>query len=209
MTSTATAWDWTPAARRGLSGDVSDIVLAAPSIAGGAVTVGGSSSIAASVWGAAAVPVVGAIVAGVTIGLMALFNRKGPKQKVATTQIVDSVEPMLADNRDGYLAGPRTRSSQAQALANFEAGWDYVVQNCGDVVMGDPGKRCISERTRGGRWDWFALYRDPIANDADVQPDPSIIDAVFGAPGGGRSPVPLFVALGLAVGALFIVGGRS
>lgn len=207
MRISSTALDWS--ARHGLSGDMSDIVLAAPSIAGGAVTAGGSSSLAASVWGAAAVPVVGAIVAGVTIGLMALFNRKGPKQKVATTQIVDSVEPMLAENRDGYLNGPRTRSSQAQALANFDAGWEYVRQNCGDVSMGDPGKRCISERDRGGRWDWFTLYRDPIAHDPDVQPDPSVIDAVFGDPGGGgRSPLPLFLALGLAMTAL-MMGGRS
>lgn len=206
MRVTATDWGWQ---QRGLAGDMSDIVLAAPSIAGGGVTVGGTSSVAASIWGAAAVPVVGAIVAGVTIGLMALFNRKGPKQKIATTQIVDSVEPMMAENRDGYLSGPRTVSSQAQALANFDAGWEYVRQHCGDATMGEPGKRCISERQRGGRWDWFALYRDPIANDASVQPDPGIVDAVFGDPtGGGRSPVPLIAGLGLAVAAL-LMGGRS
>lgn len=211
MMATATTWDWMPAHRGGLAGDVSDIVLSAPSIAGGVVTAGGSSSLAAGVWGAAAVPVVGAIVAGVTIGLMALLNRKGPKQKVATTQIVDSVEPYLAENRDGYFAGPRTRSSQAQALANFDAGWDYVRQNCGDATMGDPGKRCISERDRGGRWDWFALYRDPIVNDPGVQPDPAspgVVEAIFGGGPSSNSPVPLFLAMGLAVAALML-GGRS
>ena len=156
----------------GLGDTTQQIVLTAPQIAGGVLTAGGSSSIAAGIWGAAAVPVIGGIVVGVTLALTMLFARKGPKQKVATTQIVDAVEPHLRDNLDGYFAGPRTVSSQRQALANFDAGWQYVLENCGQTVMGDPGRRCVEERQPGGQWDWFVLYRDAIANDPEVTADP-------------------------------------
>jgi hypothetical protein len=37
--------------------------------------------------------------------------------------------------------------------------------------LGDAGARCISDRQRGGKWDWFAYYRDPIANDSNVISD--------------------------------------
>lgn len=36
-----------------------------------------------------AVPVVGAAIAGVTLAITAWLNRAGPRQKVATTKIVD------------------------------------------------------------------------------------------------------------------------
>lgn len=156
----------------GLGNTTEQIVMTAPQIAGGVLTAGGSGSIAAGLWGAAAVPIIGGIVVGATLALSALFARKGPKQKVATTQVVDAVEPHLRDNLDGYFSGPRTVSSQRQALANFDAGWQYVLENCGQTVMGEPGRRCIDERQPGGRWDWFALYRDPIANDPEVMADP-------------------------------------
>ncbi|MBK7927073.1 MAG: hypothetical protein IPJ98_06100 [Bryobacterales bacterium] len=180
------------------------LVVSAPSIAGGILTAGGTSSIAATTWGTLAIPVIGAAVAGVTIGLTLLFARKGPKQKVATTKIVDQVEPLLEENLQGYLNGPRTRTAQEQAMQNFLAGWQFVVDHCNIPEMGDPGQRCVSERTRGGKWDWFALYYDPIANDAGVKADPGLTDQVSALFGGGassllssKSPVLPVLALGL------------
>jgi len=110
---------------------------------------------------------IGLAVAGAVVGLMALFNRKGGRQKIAATEIVKRLEPLLKDNRDGYLSGPRTAASQEVALANYDAAWQWLrsEQNCGNPKLGDPGRRCISERARGGRWRWPARYRDPIAND--------------------------------------------
>lgn len=184
------------------------IVLGAPAIAGQVLTSGGSASLAATAWGAAAVPVVGAVVAGVTIALALIFARKGPRQKVATTQIVDAVEPKLAENRDGYLNGPRTRSSQAQAIQNFLAGWEYVRQQCGAPEMGEPGRRCIVERDRRGVWDWWALYHDPIARDTP-QDDPiipglpSVNDLFQYSDTAGVSWLPLAIGSGLIALALF------
>jgi hypothetical protein len=134
----------------------------------------------------AAVPVIGAAVAGVTLGLQLLFNRKGPQQKIAATKIVDQLEPLLKNNVQAYMSGPRTRSSQAAALKNFDDAWAYLTsaEACGNPQLGNPGKACISDRSRGGRWDWFSYYRDPIAQDPDVKEDPvadSIAQLIPGA----------------------------
>ncbi len=144
------------------------IAMTAPAIAGASLS---AASAAGAGWATAAIPIVGPIIAGVTVGLMLLFARKGPRQRVATTQIVDAVEPLLQDNLQGYLSGPRTQSSQQQALANFDAGWQYVVDQCNIPEMGNPGKACVTDRQPGGQWDWFAYYRNPIASDT-VTPDP-------------------------------------
>jgi len=85
------------------------------------------------------------------------------------------------ENLNGYLTGPRTRSSQLQALANFDAGWQFVVSQCNIPEMGEPGQRCTSDRqsgacvwrdAQGECWNWFKGYRDPIANDPNVKDDP-------------------------------------
>jgi hypothetical protein len=172
-----------------------------------------------------AVPVIGAVVAGVTLALLAIFSRKGPKQKVATTEIVNKVEPLLQENLAGYMAGPRTRSSQAQALENFKAGWQFVVDNCDVPVMGNPGQECVKDRQRGGEWDWFSYYYDPIANDSQVIPDPPVGSTVTrGAdgtvtvtpPAGALDqlttetgiPAPLLLA-GVALVAALMMGGQK
>ena len=137
----------------------------------------GATTVAMASW---VVPVIGAVVAGVTLALVAWFNRKGPKQKVQTTKIVNELEPMLQENLRGYQQGPHTVSSQAQALANFDAVWNTLVENCRLEQYGDPGKRCIADRQAGSCqwqeggtcWNWFVGYRDPIANDPNVKADP-------------------------------------
>jgi hypothetical protein len=186
------------------------IALSAPSIAGATI---GSLAAAHVGWAAAAIPIVGPVIAGVTLGLMALFARKGPRQKVATTQIVDQVEPLLAKNRDEYLALPvHNTSAQQQAIANFEAGWQYVVEHCGIPEMGDPGQRCISERKRGGRWDWFALYLDPIANDPNVVPDDVLLSATGGAghsSSASESGNSLLIAGAALILGVLLFGGTS
>lgn len=161
-----------------------------------------SGVLPASGWMTSIIPVIGPIIAGVTFGISKLFNRQGPRQKVATTLIVDKVEPLLQQNLNGYMSGPRNISSQAQALANFDAGWTYVVNNCQIPEMGDPGIRCVRERQAGGQWDWFARYRDPIANDTQVSADAVTrvtVDPVTGqvVPSSGASMIPLLLAGGL------------
>lgn len=183
----------------------------APAAAAGAGAGAATTAATASL----AVPIIGLAIAGVTLALVALYSRKGPKQKVATTEIVNKVEPLLKQNLAGYMAGPHTVSSQAQALANFDAGWQYVVDNCSIPEMGNPGKACVSDRQPGGKWDWSSYYRDPIANDTQVKPDPvvdqvgNLIDSVTGglfkSSGGGGGMGWLLLA-GLAVAGVFLLG---
>ncbi len=161
---------------------------------GGAATTAAMSSVV--------IPIIGVAVAGVTLALIAIFNRKGPKQKTETTQVVEEVIRQLQANLAAYQAGPHTISSQAQALANFDAGWQLILQNCGQQEMGDPGQRCILERMprrlcdvaysnpsavvswwkpdlnevlshqECGKYEMQGDLRDPIANDPNVRPDP-------------------------------------
>lgn len=181
------------------AGTAQQIALSVPSMVGGVLTAGGTttfaagtvvggSSIGASIFGAAAVPIIGIAVVGVTIALMLIFSRKGPKQKTESTHIVEALIAQLQDNLAAYMSGPRTQSSQQQALNNFDAGWTWLVsdQGCGNPELGDPGHRCISERQRGGIYDMWKDLRDPIANDPQVKPDP-----VAGGPvdGSGTSTV--------------------
>lgn len=123
---------------------------------------------AASAW----VPLIGPAIAGITLAIGLLLNRKGPKQKIAATQIVNDLEQQLKANLAAYQAGARTQTNQAAALANFDAAWAWLesAEGCGAAALGEPGRRCITDRARGGRWDWASYYRDPIANDK-AEPD--------------------------------------
>lgn len=102
------------------------------------------------------------------------------RDKVATTNIVNEVEPYLQHNLEAYFEGNRSTADQQQALANFDGLWSQVVQACNNPAFGDPGRRCISERQRGGKWDWFSYYRDPITNDPEVKQVNAIASTLFG-----------------------------
>ena len=194
----------------------------APLWAGTGTAVATGAGTATAVAGASlAIPIIGAAVAGVTLALVAIFSRKGPKQKIATTEMVEKLANaqgtgMMQQNLQAYMDGPRTKSSQAQALANFDAMWQWLLDNCGDPSMGDPGKACIADRQRGAKWDMAAGNRDPIANDPNVKPDPilgatgELIDSVtgqlFGTSSGGTGY--LILAALLLAGVFFIGGGK-
>lgn len=197
---------------RGMTGlgttQTAGIVLSAGSIGATAAT----GAIATSL--AIAVPIVGAAIAGITLAIGAWINRKGPGQKILTTKIVDEAEPILVQNLQAYQSGPHTLSSQQVALANFDNVWSQVEQACGNPQYGNPGQACINDRKRGSTkgYDWFALYRDPIANDPNVKPDPITdafgnltnaagqpVDASGNVVASSPSLVPLFLIAGVAL----------
>jgi hypothetical protein len=163
----------------GLAPQAKSIIVSAPSIAGGILTAGGSASIAAAAWGLAAIPIIGAVVAGVTIGLTLLFNRKGPQQKIASTKIVDAIEngfvdpntgqshPGLKQNLVGYFTGPRTESARAQAIQNFQGAWQYVQSHCAE--LGEPGERCVNDR-QAGACKWIREAGSEMTQYDGIQP---------------------------------------
>lgn len=85
----------------------------------------------------------------------------------ATTQIVNGLEPLLRANMNAYLAGPGTCADQAAALAAFDSAmlWLISPKGCGNGAYGSAGNACVADRSPGGKWDWTAMYRNPIAND--------------------------------------------
>lgn len=199
-------------------------ILLAPGIVGGVSSgvagVATGTSLAAAIFPAAIVPLIGPAIVGITIALTLIFSRKGPKQKTAATAIVNDVEPLLRDNVTAYLSGPRTVQSQKQAIQNFLAGWQGVLDNCGVAALGNPGKNCISERQEGAHphWDgcppegcqnWFQMYLDPIRNDTPISASgssagggSSVIDASVSVGGADIPLLPLLIGGGLLVGVM-------
>lgn len=166
-----------------------------------------------------AAPIAAIVVGIAAIGVSIANQFHGCGQTcIAASQIADKVEVYLKQNKDAYLsASPRYRSLQLAALNNFDLAAKAMNQACGDPALGDAGQRCISERlVRGGSapWcptgtgcDWYILYRDPIANDSTVVPDPaeaSSYTSSLGLSTGGGFPVPLLIA-GVGLAAFFMV----
>ena len=151
-------------------GDASGAISQGVSVGAGVTSTALST---AAVQGALGISAAAAGFATLGIGAAAaavimFLNRKGPKQKVASTSIVNEAEPILAQNRDIFLSGPKTDEAKEYALGVFNQVWASVVASCGDQSLGNPGKACISDRQRGGKWDWFSYYYDPIANTPTV-----------------------------------------
>ena len=114
-------------------------------------------------------------------------------------------------------------SQQQAALTIFDAIWTDLEQQCGVASLGDPGKRCISDRQSGACkwkqtgqspwpggpavgacWNWFNAYRDPIANDpviadtvaSSVSSAASTLESDLGI-SSSSSMVPLLLIAGL------------
>lgn len=144
----------------------------------------GSGLIAASAFTGPAAPFVAA--AGALTSLIGSFF-KPDLTKVEATHIVDQIEAQyLKPNLvtwQSFPADQKTQSAQAAAVALFDKAWAAVVQGCSNPALGTAGQNCINDRVRGGKWPWPVYYRDPIANDPTVVPDPSMFggDSVPGS----------------------------
>lgn len=135
----------------------------------------------------------------------------------------------------------RTVSMQAAALNNFDATWAALVRACQQVggqggagcISGRDRNGCDYKTSppigwtkvngawqyQGGGpngsgtscWNWFVGYRDPIANDPGVVPDPSPLDSAASSIGSSLSSalgVPANVDLsGLLIPAALVGAG--
>ncbi len=152
-----------------------------------------------------AIPFVGPAILGVTL-LIGLFTKHGA-QKEAASKIVDAVEPYMKQNLAAWNESTKTKAEQVQALANFDSLWKTVLSKESDPSLGDAGKRGISDRSPGGKWDWFAYYRNPIANDPNVQADSiSSVSNLFSSSGGSTNWV---VLIGVGLIAYLMIGGKG
>jgi len=151
-------------------------------------------------------------VAGAVADIVSLF---GPNpNNTYTTEVVNQVEAdVMQPNLAAWEAlapADKTDTNQQAAEQNFDNGWNYVLQACGQPALGSAGTSCIADRQRGGKFDWFAAYLDPIQNDPQVaindaaaasNPLSSIGSAVSSLLPSGSSLsswLPLVAILGLA-----------
>lgn len=179
-------------------------VLAAHAASTAAAT--GSAATILGMSPALAVPIIGAAIVGVTLGIIAILRSGCGQTCVITSQWANQAEPLLAQNLQEYFAlpVPRTRQQQQMALNNFEVVWAKLQELCGQPGTGDAGVRCITDRQAGSCkwkqtsdssllqypgepqpgqcWNWFSGYRDPIANDPNVVDDAvgSTVSSVVG-----------------------------
>jgi len=148
--------------------------------------------------------------------------------KIEATHIVDQIQSQyLQPNLDSWRAlSPehKTRSAQAASLALVDFAFSKVQQGCSNPALGTAGQHCISERlVRGGTapWcpnaghtgcDWYALFRDPIANDPDVHPDPvaqPTDTSTPGSAGGSNTDSSASGSTTLSSSSTFLYGGLA
>lgn len=170
---------------RGLGADPGQTALSLGTpLASGGVAIGTAAMSTAGITTASL------ITAGVTagIGLVAAavalwLTRKGPKQNVATTSIVNEAEPLLRQNLAAWNASAKTCADQQTALSSALQVWYAVCHACAQPSLGDPGHSCLDDRlpqgvefsyntfniVGNGMWDWFGWYVMPILTDPAVQ----------------------------------------
>lgn len=92
-------------------------------------------------------------------GIQQSRNATAGAQKVNASRIANDAEGALKANLADYQAG---RITAAAARARFAEVWAELARLCGDPGLQESGRKCVSERDRGGVWDWHAAYLDPI-----------------------------------------------
>ncbi len=142
----------------------------------------------------AAVPVIGAALAGATMLVQYLIANSGCGQTcIVTSQWANQAADALQQVKDAYFAlpTPRTETQKAVAVANFYTIWNKLKELCGQPGTGDAGVRCISDRQAGACtwrqayapvhpgdpeigecWNWHNGYLKAIQDDPTV-PDPT------------------------------------
>lgn len=183
----------------------------------GLFTAGGVLTSIAPATGPLAAPFVAAAGQIVTLAgqIAQMFSGCG-QTCVETSQAADQAEVLIKQMLATYQNLPvHYVSLQQQYLTSFDQIAAKLNQICSNPQMGDAGRRCISERlVRGGTapWcpkpghtgcDWITAYRDPVANDPTVQPDPSFLQDLIGG-SSGASWLPLGLALLVVLGVILL-----
>jgi hypothetical protein len=103
--------------------------------------------------------------------IAAQFKGCGQTCKDATT-IANNAEDAANKLLDQWNATPVKYKSIQQAYLAAQADvWNYISGSC-QKIGGQGGQQCIADRQRGGKFDFFIHYVDPVANETDIVPDP-------------------------------------
>jgi hypothetical protein len=199
--------------------------IAAPFVFGTAAAPTALGASVGAILGSSALvlPVVGAAIAGISIAIEAILHSGCGQTCIVTSQWANQAEGYLQKNIDAYFAVPipRPRSVQQVAMANFQAIWNTLVQQCNQPGLGAAGQNCINDRKDGACkwqakapqypgepavgqcWNWWNGYYYPIANDPNVVDDSvlaaaanPITSAISSITGGGSSS---YLIIGAAI----------
>jgi hypothetical protein len=183
-------------------GDYSNVIIGTQA-ATAAGSVGASALVAT---GAVGGPVGAAIAGGIALVATIIGTIFKPDtDKIYSTEIVNKVEPYMKQNLAAWQSLPsneKTLANQQAALGNFNYLWQQVINGC-TGNYGSAGVACVSDRQRGGKWDWFSYYYDPIANDPMVIANTSSSGGIISSLG---STGMLLLGAGL-IGMAFVIGG--
>lgn len=207
--------------QNGLGSNVpnSSIISSGVSVTGGSLAAAASMGLLTSIGiTASMVPFIGPIVGGIALAVVALGigNGCGPTC-TASTAVVNTIEPYMKQNVAAAQAqasanGGCLTSEEVTALTGtFNSLWQYVTDNC-SKVGGAGGKQCIEDRQRGGKWDWFSYYLDPILAFPVCAPisASSLMDSLTSNLTGSGTNWFLLGGLGiLGIGLLSLAGGKD
>src|ERR1019366_4300285 len=96
---------------------------------------------------------------------------------VPMSTAANQAEVVLRENLNNWqhiAVVDRTTANRTIFVANFTTIWNAYVGACNAIFQGDPNSsdakkalnRSIGDRQASGKFDWFAAYRNPIANAA-------------------------------------------
>ena len=94
------------------------------------------------------------------IGNFLVPSVTGMQAQDATT-LVNGYEVFLKQNLATFQRNP-TLANQQGAISAFDQIWGQLISQCSQLA--GPGTKCINDRAPGGKFDWWRLYYDPIAN---------------------------------------------
>ena len=128
------------------------------------------------------------------LGVFGVGKRNPYEDKDVKT--LNDLESALQANLAGWQAGSKTASEQQQRLAAFDYYFGQLQNLCADPNLpSDWASGCIKDRSPGGKYDWYAMYRTPIANStpSDSGTVSGALDTVVGSSG------TMFIGIGLVL----------
>ena len=142
--------------------------------------------------------------------IASMFKGCGATCKEATT-IANNAETAAQSLLDRWNSTPVKYASIQKAYLAAQADvWNYISGSC-QKIGGQGGSQCIADRQRGGKFDFFIHYVDPVANEPDIVPDPVAASSSTGTTAslfsGGALPMPLILGGAGLVLLLVLSGG--
>ena len=162
-----------------------------------------------------AIPIVGAAILGISIGIEEILHSGCGEACIVTSQWANQAEVFLQKNLSEYQAipAPRPKSVQRVAMANFQVIWNRLVEQCSQPGLSTAGRNCIADRQEGACkwkdasdqcWNWWSGYYHPIADDSQVYDDSAAAGITGAVAGGGINPAIWWIGGAVLIAAMLV-----